>query len=79
MLLLLHGQILLFIPAAFFLGLAALLFAILKNVQSSNRGGVLYNIIVLFIFIVVVLGLVCLLGFLGEFWYFIKYSLSGHV
>jgi hypothetical protein len=74
MLLLLHGQILLFIPAFLFLGVALSLIAVLAKSASIRRNAVLCFVIVLIVLASSLVGLLSLVAFLDEFYYFVKYS-----
>jgi hypothetical protein len=74
MLLLLHGQILLFIPAALFLGLAASLLLVLARLRRSERYHHLQGLVFLILFASGIIGVFCLVGFLSELSYWVKYS-----
>ncbi len=74
MLLLLHGQIFAFIPALFLLGIAALLFAFLVKNKVAERSNFIGGIVSLIVIACGILGLIFLLIFLDEFWYWVKYS-----
>jgi hypothetical protein len=74
MLLLLHGQIFAFIPALFLLGIAGLLLTFLVKNKITERNGFLGGIVALIVIASGILGLIFLLIFLDEFWYWIKYS-----
>lgn len=74
MLLLLHGQILAFIPALFLLGFAGLLLVFLVKNKIAERNRFLSLIITLILIASGIFGLIFLFIFLDESWYWLKYS-----
>jgi hypothetical protein len=72
--LLLHGQIVVFIPALILLGLAALLFAFILKGKIPERNSLTRAAVALVAIGCVLLGLFCLLIFFDEFSYWVKYS-----
>jgi len=76
MLLLLHGQILLFIPAAFCLVIVIAL-AVLMKIAWVRHKRVIFFLLILMILFFGAVGILSLVGFLEEFYYVVKYSGSG--
>ncbi len=74
MLLLLHGQIFAFLPALFLLGIAAFLFVFLVKNKLAEHSNFIGGIVSLIVIACGILGLMFLLIFLDEFWYWVKYS-----
>lgn len=70
MLLLLHGEIFLFIPGIVSLAAAVLLFVALKKSASIKRSAILYGIVIIVALFFLFSGIFCI--YASEFWYMVN-------
>ena len=76
MLILLHGQIFLFIPAAGCLCIAGMLVAYVWRGKRAGQQSPLVMIALLLGILIGLIGLVALIGFLDEFRYWVEYNVQ---